>query len=107
MLNLAHRAGFSLLFVIAGAQFAPASDFARIIINDLEYVPSTVTVHQGATVEWINKDIVEHTATARSGAFDVMTPRGKAARVKMTKAGTVQYYCRLHPNMVATINVVR
>lgn len=86
---------------------ALAGDVARITINDLDFAPSAITVRLGDTVEWPSKDIVERTATARNGAFDVATPKGKAARVRMRKLGAVEYFCRLHPNMVGVIEVVR
>ena len=106
MRNFARVAGFSGL-ILAGASFALAGDRARIRINDLDYGPASVTVHVGDTVEWINRDIVEHTATARSGAFDIATPIGKPAAARMKAAGRFEYFCRLHPNMVGVINVVK
>lgn len=107
MKDFARRAGFSAVLATAGAVSALAGQGARITISDLEFMPPAVTVHVGDTVEWLNKDIVEHTATARDGVFDVATPIGKPARARMTAAGTFAYYCRLHPNMTGVIRVVR
>lgn len=104
MKNVALCAGFSLL--AAGASCALAGERARIVIDDLDFKPSTITVRVGDTVEWINKDIVEHTATAKSGAFDVATPKGRPARIRISAAGTIDYYCRLHPNMTGVIRVL-
>jgi len=105
--SFAPRAGFSTVVAMAGALSAPAGERTRIVINDLDFAPSTVTVHVGDTVEWINRDIVEHTATARDGAFDIATPRGRPASARMKAVGRMEYYCRLHPNMVGVINVVK
>jgi plastocyanin len=58
-------------------------------------------------VEWINKDIVDHTATARNKAWDVKIPTGKTGRLTLEKAGTFEYYCTLHPNMVGKLIVRR
>lgn len=107
MRSFALRAGFSTVVAMAGALSAPAGERARIVINDLDFAPSTVRVHVGDTVEWINKDIVEHTATARNGAFDVSTPKGRLASTRMNAVGRMEYFCRLHPNMVGVINVVK
>lgn len=107
MKAFARRAGFSFVVAMAGTVSAPAGERARITINDLDFAPSTVTVHVGDTVEWINKDIVEHTATARNGAFDVSTPKGRPASARMSAIGRMEYFCRLHPNMVGVINVVK
>lgn len=107
MKDFARRAGFSITFAVAGAVSASAGERVRISINDLDFAPSSVTVHLGDIVEWTNKDIVEHTATARNGAFDVATPKGKPAAARMTVVGRTEYFCRLHPNMVGVINVVK
>ena len=107
MRNFATEAGFPALIVLAGAASALAGETARIAISDLDYGPATVTVHVGDTVEWINRDIVDHTATARNGAFDIATPKDRPARWRATKVGDYAYYCRLHPNMTGIVRVAR
>lgn len=52
----------------------------------------------------INRDIVAHTATVRGG-FDVMIEANKSASLILTKAGIVEYYCRLHPNIKGRITI--
>ena len=59
----------------------------------------------GDTVEWVNNDVVDHTATDKAAAWDVSMAAGKRASVVMKKAGTFAYYCRYHPNMVARLVV--
>jgi plastocyanin len=53
----------------------------------------------------VNKDILDHTGTARNGAWDVAVEPGKTGKVQLKGAGTIEYYCRLHPNMVGKITV--
>jgi len=53
----------------------------------------------------INKDVFAHTATARNGDFDVTMPPKKTVTLVLTKAGTVDYYCRFHPNMKAMLKI--
>jgi len=77
----------------------------RIVMQNLEIAPAAVSAKIGDTVEWVNKDYIAHTATARNGDFDVNLPPNKTARIVLKKAGTVQYYCRFHPNMTATLKV--
>jgi len=77
----------------------------RIVMQNLEIAPAAVSAKIGDTVEWANKDFIAHTATARNGDFDVNLPPNKTARIVLKKAGTVQYYCRFHPNMTATLKV--
>lgn len=107
MRNIALHAVFSSLFLLAGATFAPAGEAASVVIADLEFEPSIVTVRIGDTVTWINKDIVEHTATSRDGVFDVATPKSRPAHWRAQTVGEFSYYCRLHPNMTGTIRVTR
>jgi plastocyanin len=58
----------------------------------------------GDTIEWINKDIVAHTATVRDD-WDMMIVANKSASLVLTKAGIFEYYCRFHPNMTGRITV--
>jgi plastocyanin len=77
----------------------------RIASQSLVFKPAEVSAKVGDTVEWTNDDFVAHTATARNGDFDVMIPPKKTASFVLKKAGTVDYYCRLHPNMKATLKI--
>ena len=77
----------------------------EIKMANVAYAPAQVSAHVGDTVEWTNDDIVAHTATARNGAWDLMIePKGKAS-VTLKSPGTIEYYCRLHPNMLGSIAV--
>jgi plastocyanin len=107
MWNIAMHAMLSGLILLEGVTFAPAGEATSIAINDLEFEPATVTVHVGDMVTWRNRDIVEHTATSRDGAFDVTTPMGRPARWRAAKVGEFAYYCRRHPNMTGVIRVIR
>jgi len=66
-------------------------------------VPASARV--GDTVEWSNRDIVAHTATARDECFDVVILPGKTGRTVLRKAGKTRFYCRYHPGMVGEIDV--
>lgn len=82
---------------------APAETF-RVTIDRLDYTPAEVKAKVGDTIEFINQDILAHTATVR-GDWDVMIPPKKSASVVMRKAGDLEYYCRFHPNMKGRISV--
>jgi plastocyanin len=77
----------------------------QIEMENLVFSPAQGSAMVGDTVEWINKDVFAHTATARNGDWDVTLPPKKAATWVLKKAGTVDYYCRFHPNMKATLIV--
>src|SRR5258708_21179666 len=44
---------------------------SEIVMENLVIAPAQATTHVGDTVEWINKDIFAHTATAGNGDIDV------------------------------------
>lgn len=84
---------------------APAGEVVQVKINDLAFVPAEITVKVGDKVEWVNEDFIDHTATAKSGEWDVMVPAGKSAQVQLDHAATITYFCRVHPGMTGTIRV--
>ncbi|MEH2624064.1 plastocyanin [Bradyrhizobium sp. AZCC 1719] len=75
----------------------------QITIDNLVFAPAEVSAKVGDTIEWINKDVFAHTATARNGDFDVATPPKKTVTSVLKKAGSIEYYCRYHPNMRAVL----
>lgn len=76
-----------------------------VTIDQVAFREKSVSVRLGDTIEWINKDVVDHTATATRGEFKVAVPAGKKARVVLKNAGTFDYYCEYHPNMTAKVAV--
>ena len=77
----------------------------QITMENLVISPAEASAKVGDTIEWINKDIFAHTATARNGDFDVTMPPKKTVTSVLKKAGTVEYYCRFHPNMKAVLKI--
>jgi plastocyanin len=77
----------------------------QISMENMVIAPAQMSAKVGDTIEWVNKDILVHTATARNGDFDVMMPPKKTVTLVLKKAGTIDYYCRFHPNMKATLTV--
>ena len=75
-------------------------------IAKFKFSPANLTIRQGDTVEWINRDIVPHTATEKGKAWDTeKLGRRNSARITFSVAGTVAYFCRYHPGMRAEITV--
>ena len=101
--------GWILAIVAALTLAMPVSADAatvQITMENLVISPAEASAKVGDTIEWINKDIFAHTATARNGDWDVTMPPKKTVTSVLNKAGTVEYYCRFHPNMKATLIVV-
>ena len=108
------RVGIRLTTVALGLAFvaglggaaSSAGDTHRVLMKAVDYEPGQITVQVGDTVEWMNGDIVAHTATARDRSWDVNVPPGRNGRMVMKSPGTVSYFCRYHPNMRGEIDVV-
>src|SRR5229473_1989413 len=77
----------------------------QISMENLVITPAAASAKVGDTIEWINRDIFAHTATARNDDWDVAMPPKKTVTSVLKKAGTIDYYCRFHPNMKATLIV--
>jgi plastocyanin len=83
--------------------FVPAhADTIRVVVDRLVFSPAEINARVGDTIEWVNKDVLAHTATVK-GDWDVMIPPKKNATFVVKKAGSVEYYCRFHPNMKGRI----
>ena len=98
-----------LLLLVAllslGAAVPAQAATIQIVMENLVILPAEASVKAGDTIEWINKDVFAHTATAQNGDFDVTMPPKKTVTSVVTKPGTVEYYCRFHPNMKAVLNI--
>jgi plastocyanin len=93
-----------VLFLAAMAVPAHAATIT-IVMENLEVSPAEATAKVGDTIELVNKDVIAHTATAMNGDFDVMMPPKNTVTYILKKAGTVEYYCRFHPNMKAMLKI--
>jgi plastocyanin len=89
-----------------GAMAVPAhAATITITMENMVISPAESTAKVGDTLELVNKDILAHTATAKNGDFDVMMPPKKTVTYVLKKAGAIDYYCRFHPNMKATLKI--
>lgn len=82
-------------------------------MGDKAYSPNPIDVKVGQGVTWSNDDSQIHTATSGApGAADagsvfdsgIMSP-GATFDFVFDTAGTYDYYCTMHPQMVGTVNV--
>jgi plastocyanin len=97
---------FAFIAIMLGVGLVPAhADTIQVVIDKLVFSPAEIKAKVGDTIEWVNKDILAHTATVR-GDWDVMIAANKSASVVLKNAGAVEYYCRFHPNMQGQIIVV-
>src|SRR5438132_11147031 len=92
-----------VMLLLSGTSGSAPAATLQITMENLVISPAEASAKVGDTIEWINKDIFAHTATARDGDWDVTMPPKKTVTSVLNKAGTVEYYCRFHPNMKATL----
>jgi plastocyanin len=91
--------------LMAGASVSAHAATIQITMENLVISPAEASAKVGDTIEWINKDIFAHTATARNGDWDVTIAPKKTVTSILKKAGVIDYYCRFHPNMKATLTI--
>ncbi len=77
----------------------------QVTIEKLVFAPTEITAKVGDTIEWVNKDILAHTATATNKDWDVMIGPKQTAKLVLKKAGAVDFFCKFHPNMKGHVTV--
>ena len=81
---------------------------AQVHIANFTFAPATLTVPVGTTITWTNDDDIPHLVTERDGAFSSEAlDTGDTYSWQANTAGTVEYYCVLHPHMTGKIVVTR
>jgi len=93
--------------VLAGVALAGggAGGVIRVTVGDLTFSPASITAKPGDTIEWVNGDFIDHTATDEAAHFDIVMAPGETQRVKLQEPGIITYICRYHPNMTGRIEV--
>ena len=92
---------------VSAVSAAPASKLYVITIENMQFTPQKLTVHVGDRVEWTNKDLVPHTATADTKTFDSLSIAPNASwKFVAHHAGEYSYGCTFHPTMKGTLTVV-
>ncbi len=70
------------------------------------FAPGNLQVPVGATVTWTNFDAVPHTASAKDGSWDTgIFNGGESKSITFDRAGDYEYYCKVHPAMIARLTV--
>lgn len=94
---------------------AAAGASRTVEIRDFAYEPETITVAEGTTITWTNRDFFGHTVTSgtpddQTEAFDgvlgeVAEAEGLTFSLTMDEPGSQPYFCRFHPTMLGEIIV--
>ncbi|MFN8007772.1 MAG: carboxypeptidase regulatory-like domain-containing protein [Terriglobia bacterium] len=101
---------FSRLAVyLEGPAGKSATTSAKLTQHELRFDPEILIVPVGSTVSFPNEDPIFHNvfSLSKSKQFDLgYYPIGQTRIVRFEKAGVVQVYCHLHPQMSAAILIV-
>ncbi len=84
-------------------------DHAIIRQREKQFEPPLTVVVKGTTVDFPNEDKIFHNvfSVSRPARFDLgLYKSGTMKSVEMKRAGTVDVYCNIHPDMVAKVKVL-
>ena len=84
---------------------ANAPVVVHVAMKNMKFVPATIEVKSGDTVEWTNDDITPHTATAIPLFDSGSIASDQSWRHTFTKAGSFPYGCTFHPEMKGVVIV--
>jgi plastocyanin len=88
-------------------QGTPVTGVTRMNMQHFAYQMANIQVRVGTTVTWTNQDSVPHSVTFKNGMMDSgPIYQGQSFNYTFNTSGTYQYYCSVHPYMVATVTVV-
>ena len=93
--------------VATAAPAKPAAGGESVAIKGFAFAPTTIKAKVGQKITWSNDDPAAHTVTAKSGGeLDSGTiAQGSSFSFTPQQAGTIEYFCEIHPSMVGTIDV--
>jgi plastocyanin len=95
------------LATILSCTFTARAD-ASVAIAGFAFAPGNLTVSVGDTVTWTHNDgDIPHTVTSSGGGplSSGNMSGGDVYAFTFEEAGTYQYFCAIHPDMTATVNV--
>ena len=109
---LSGTVGVSTLYAAGGnaphrsAAHATGQVQIKEINGKYQFLPPTIQVTAGDTVNWTNNSDAPHTVTSDTGSFNTQQfGEDKTVTLTFRTAGTFPYHCSIHPYMHGTIVV--
>jgi plastocyanin len=96
-----------LAAILIGTAATAAPPTATIVIDKKAFGPAPTGLRVGQTLVWDNRDYLQHSATDKAGGFDLVLKPHSKGQMKLTRAGKITVYCRYHPGMTLTLDVVK
>ncbi|HMC99585.1 MAG TPA: plastocyanin/azurin family copper-binding protein, partial [Ferruginibacter sp.] len=79
-----------------------------VVMQNMQFQPSTITVVPGSEIVWINKDSTAHSVVSDNGTTinsGSIGPNGSFS-FTTTQVGSITYHCGSHAQMKGTIQVI-
>jgi len=87
-------------------QGTPVTGVTHMNMQDFAYQMANIQLRGGTSVTWTNQDSAPHSVTFKNGMKDSgLLYQGQSFSYTFNTPGTYQYYCTVHPYMVATVIV--
>ena len=85
----------------------------EVWMQNTAFNPQSITVSVGTKITWTNKDGFAHTVTSgtpsnQTNYFDSGNiPAGGTFSFTFDSAGTIQYFCKIHPTVMQATVIVK
>jgi plastocyanin len=101
-----HWTALAALGLMVMASGSAASAEAQVRVANFTFDPPVLEVRVGSKVTWTNQDDIVHVIKEKDGAFHsgVLDTDGTFSQT-FDRAGTVEYFCAIHPHMTGRIVV--
>ena len=110
MRELKKAAGFlAVVFAVLAITAAPTRAAEMTVkIENFTFEPQVLTVPVGTKVTWVNDDDIPHVVAEKDGKFhSAALDTADSYSETFSTAGTVEYYCAIHPHMTGKIVVTQ
>jgi plastocyanin len=77
-----------------------------IFIENMQFVPSQISIHKGDEVIWINKGIVGHNVTDVESQAWTSGNIEPGSSWKMKPTESIQYFCTIHPTRKGSVTLI-
>jgi plastocyanin len=88
----------------AAASLAKVANTIEVKIDNFAFVPKSVTIKQGETVTWTNRDDIPHVIVSTEKKFSSpVLDTDQAFSFTFQEPGSYPYCCKIHPTMTGTV----
>ena len=94
-----------LVLLLLIAVFIVGCGSNKVVIKDSKFIPSSLEVKIGDKVEWVNKDLVNHSVTFEDVRLDKVLLKGEKVSYTFKEKGEARYFCKFHSGMKGSVTV--